>query len=84
MFLIKTVAPNEESAKELAKKIVDAVETARVEIKQIKSVYKWKGKLNTTTEYEITVLTDKMSEIIEIIKENSVYRELLLYSYRVF
>ncbi len=74
-LIVTTTLENEEDAEELARKIVEHKLGACIQISKIKSIYNWKGKLETSNEFKLEIKTseDKYKELEEFIIKNHKY-----------
>ncbi len=74
-LIITTTLENEEDAEELARKIVEHKLGACVQISKIKSIYNWKGKIETSNEFKLDIKTseDKYKELEKFIIKNHKY-----------
>lgn len=76
MLIVFTTIANAEESENLAKKIVEAKLAACVQIlPPMKSVYMWKGELQTDSEHLLLIKTleDKFPELEKFIQENHSY-----------
>lgn len=67
--------PDEQSAVNLAKKLLEAKLIACANVYASKSLYFWKGKLNDEPEHNLLVKTraEKYDDIVKFVKENHPY-----------
>ena len=74
-IIVITTAGNKKDAEELAEKIVSAKLGACVQISEIKGYYAWKGSLEASEEFKLTIKTmDKKYNLLkEFIIKNSKY-----------
>ena len=56
-IIVTTTVENLKDSEELAKKIVEGKLGACVQISQIKSIYKWKGKIEDKREFKLEIKT---------------------------
>tara|TARA_Y100000589_G_scaffold66063_1_gene57646 strand:+ start:289 stop:600 length:312 start_codon:yes stop_codon:yes gene_type:complete len=85
LLLLITTAPNQLLAKEIAKELIERNLAACVSIKEIKSIYKWKGNIEENKEFELNIksLPKNLDELILMLKEKITYEvpELI---YKIF
>ena len=85
ILLLITTVPNKLLAEQVAKELIERKLAACVSIKEIKSVYKWRGNIEENKEFEITIksLPEKLNELTIILKEKISYEvpELI---YKIF
>lgn len=74
-IIVLTTVETKKEASELAKQIIQEKLGACVQINEIKSIYKWKGKLEEAKEFRLMIKTSdsKYLEIEKFIKKNSKY-----------
>jgi len=74
-IIVKTTVENLKDADELAKKIVEAKLGACVQIGEIKSFYRWKGKVETKKEFKLEIKTpsENYKKLRDFILENHKY-----------
>ena len=74
-ILVITTIGNKKDAEELSEKIVSAKLGACVQISEIKSYYAWKGSLESSGEFKLTIKTmdKKYDQLKDFIIENSKY-----------
>ena len=84
LFLITTV-PNQLLAEQIAKELIEVKLAACVSIKEIKSIYKWQGRIEENKEFELTIksLPENLNELTLIVKSKTTYEvpELI---YKIF
>ena len=56
-LIVKTTLENKKDAESLSNKIIESGLGACVQISEIRSTYKWKGKIETVKEYRIEIKT---------------------------
>ena len=85
LLLLITTVPNQLLAEQISKELIERKLAACVSTKEIKSIYKWQGKIEENKEYEITIksLPEKLNTLILILKEEINYEvpELI---YKIF
>ena len=85
VLLLITTVPNQLLAEKIAKELIERRLAACVSIKEIKSIYKWKGNIEENKELEITVksLPEHLNELSVVLKEKISYEvpELI---YKIF
>lgn len=83
MVEVRTTVRSKYEAFRIARALVESKKSSSVHIKEVSSVYRWKGKVIGTSEYELGILTsDKLIDvIIESIKKLNKYElpEVLVY-----
>jgi len=74
-IIVKTTVENRNDAEKLAKKIVEVKLGACVQISEVKSVYRWKGKIETAKEFKIEIKTKSTNykKLEEFIIKNHKY-----------
>ena len=75
LLLLITTAPNQLLAKEIAKELIERNLAACVSIKEIKSIYKWKGNIEENKEFELNIksMPENLNELTLILKEKITY-----------
>ena len=85
ILLLITTVPNQILAEQIAKTLIEKELAACVSIKEIKSIYKWQGKIEENKEFEITIksLPENLNKLTLILKEKITYEvpELI---YKIF
>ena len=85
LLLLITTVQNKLLAERIAKVLVEKKLAACVSIKEIKSIYQWKGNIEENKEFELTIksLPEKLNELTLILKEEINYEvpELI---YKIF
>tara|TARA_B100000212_G_scaffold64684_1_gene44620 strand:- start:415 stop:726 length:312 start_codon:yes stop_codon:yes gene_type:complete len=85
VLLLITTVPNQLLAEKIAKELIERRLAACVSIKEIKSIYKWKGNIEENKELEITVksLPENLNELSVVLKGKISYEvpELI---YKIF
>ena len=85
LLLLTTTLPNKLLAEQIAKELIEINLAACVSIREIKSIYRWKGNIEENKEFEITIksLPEKLNELNLILKEKITYEvpELI---YKIF
>jgi periplasmic divalent cation tolerance protein len=74
-IIVKTTVESLKDAENLANKIVEAKLGACVQISEIKSIYRWKGKIENAKEYKLEIKTasENYRKLQEFILENNKY-----------
>ncbi|MEK6936185.1 MAG: divalent-cation tolerance protein CutA [Nanoarchaeota archaeon] len=74
-IIVKTTVESKKDAEDLAKKIIEAKLGACVQISEIKSIYKWKGKIENNKEFKIEIKTSSQNykKLQEFIIKNHKY-----------
>lgn len=74
-LIVNTTTANKKDAEILAKKIVSLNLGACVQISEVKSFYKWKGKTENTREFKLSIKTTKniYKDLESFIIKNSKY-----------
>jgi len=74
-IIVKTTLENQKDAEELARKIVETKNGACVQISEVKSYYKWKGKIETKKEFklEIKAPSENYRKLRDLIIDNNKY-----------
>ena len=85
LLLLITTAPNQLLAKEIAKELIERNLAACVSIKEIKSIYKWKGNIEENKEFELNIksMPENLNELTLILKEKITY-EVPEIIYKIF
>ena len=85
ILLIITTVPNPLLAEQIAKLLIKKDLAACVSIKEIKSIYKWQGRIEENKEFELTIksLPENLNELTLIVKRKTTYEvpELI---YKIF
>ena len=85
ILLLITTVPNQLLAEQIAKELLKRKLAACVSIKEIKSIYKWKGNIEKNKEFELTIksIPENLNELTLILKEEINYEvpELI---YKIF
>ena len=85
LLLLITTVPNQLSAEQISKELIERKLAACISIKEIKSIYIWQGNIEENKEFELTIKTlpENLNEIILIVKEKTTYKlpELI---YKIF
>ena len=85
ILLLITTVPNKLLAEQIAKELIERKLAACVSIKEIKSIYNWRGNIEENKEFEITIksLPEILNELTQILKEKITYEvpELI---YKIF
>ncbi len=76
LSIVKTSESNFENAKNLANAILSMKLAACVSFSEINSIYWWEGKLEESSEVELTIKTnlDLLSEVLKTIKDIHSYK----------
>ena len=85
LLLLKTTVTNQLLAERIAKVLVEKKLAACVSIKEIKSIYQWKGNIEENKEFEITIksLPENLNLLTLILKEKLTY-EVPELVYKIF
>tara|TARA_Y100000589_G_scaffold283789_1_gene282093 strand:- start:355 stop:666 length:312 start_codon:yes stop_codon:yes gene_type:complete len=85
ILLLITTVPNKLLAEQVAKELIERKLAACVSIKEIKSVYKWRGNIEENKEFEITIksLPENLNELTIILKHKISY-EVPQLIYKIF
>ncbi len=85
LLLLITTVPNQLLAEQIAKELIERNLAACISIKEIKSIYKWKGNIEENKEFEVIIksLPENLNELTLILKEKITYEvpELI---YKIF
>ena len=85
LLLLITTAPNQLLAEQIAQELLQRRVAACVSIKEIKSIYKWRGNIEENKEFEITIksLPENLNKLTYILKKKITYEvpELI---YKIF
>ena len=85
LLLLITTSPNQLLAERIAKELIERKLAACVSIKEIKSIYKWRGNIEENKEFEITIksLPENLHKITLFLKRKINYEvpELI---YKIF
>lgn len=73
IFIISTTFDNELESQEFAKNILNLGLSACSQITPIRSLYKWKSKLNDEKEFRLECKTLKSDVLVQYIKDNHSY-----------
>lgn len=74
MKIVMTTVSNLDDAEELSRELVNSGYSPCVNlIRNVKSVYLWKGKLNTDDEIILFIKTDDEGHVIDFLKKNHPY-----------
>jgi len=85
ILLLITTVPNKLLAEQVAKELIERELAACVSIKEIKSVYKWRGNIEENKEFEITIksLPENLNELTITLKHKISY-EVPQLIYKIF
>ena len=85
LLVLITTVPNQLLAEQIAKELIKAKLAACVSLKEIKSIYKWKGNIEENKEIEITIksLPENLNELTLLLKKRITY-EIPELIYKIF
>ncbi len=85
ILLLITTESNLNLAQSIASLVIEKKLAACVSIKQISSFYNWKGKIEHSEEFEISIksVPNKLNELIDLLKDQLSYK-LPQFIYRNF
>ena len=85
LLLLITTTPNQLSAEQISKELIESKLAACISIKEIKSIYTWQGNIEENKEIEINIksLPENLNELTLILKDKITYEvpELI---YKIF
>lgn len=85
MIIIKTTTSNIENAEKIASALIEKRLSVCVKINEIKSIYEWKGAIQSKKEFEISIKTVKENyeKIEKFILESHEYKLPQIYSIKI-
>ena len=85
LLLLITTAPNQLLAEQISKELIKRKLAACISIKEIKSIYIWKGNIEENKEFELTIksIPENLNELTLILKEKITY-EVPEIIYKIF
>ena len=85
LLLLITTVPTQLLAKRIAKELIERKLAACISIKEIKSIYIWRGNIEENKEFELTIksLPENLNKLTLILKEKITY-EVPEIIYKIF
>ena len=85
LLLLITTAPNQLLAEQISKELIERKLAACISIKEIKSIYRWRGNIEENKEFELTIKSKpvNLNELTLILKEKITY-EVPEMIYKIF
>ena len=85
LLLLITTAPTQLLAEQISKELIERKLAACISIKEIKSIYIWKGNIEENKEFELTIksIPKNLNELTFILKEKITY-EVPEIIYKIF
>ena len=85
LLLLITTAPNQLLAEKISKELIERKLAACISIKEIKSIYRWKGNIEENKEFELTIksIPENLNELTIILNEKITY-EVPEIIYKIF
>ena len=85
LLLLITTTPNQLSAEQISKELIENKLAACISIKEIKSIYIWQGNIEDSKEFELTIksIPENLNKITLFLKEKITY-EIPEIIYKIF